>query len=565
MKKLLKSKATTAIPRAAALEARMAYAILRTAKLKSFGEIGGSLSHNYRTRPTPNADPELTKKNWHSVKNSSDAMTAIKNRLPDNLRKNGVLCIEHLITASPEWGGWATDQEKEFFKKSVDWLKKKYGSKNVIATSIHRDETTPHLVAYVVPLDDSGRLNARRWLGGRKLMSEMQTAFAEQVKSLGLERGLEGSKVEHTTVKNYYAAIQKPVPAIKTSKILKIERLKEQPKYHFLDAKSFHGERVMNAVYENVEQQIDAFNSDVKITFSEMQLNYEKKLSAEKHRADKFEKAHELAIYENQKLRKEYASVAEYKRLFPKDFEKLENNIREEISDYQNKIEQEKYRQNYADEMRRKQQNENAQRKEQDFKNNISIKRKKRLEAQYSDFMVSISKCISESEKLALTQIYNERNAVLRSSPIGVMNEVLKTDNSNYYSKLCLSLFQVKTANDFKYALDDCIQFFESTAPLYDQGQGVLDSTVTRKVCAASINHLDNLLVKFGSSFSDQTEILQKYLLDCEKVSEQNSFKYLLDEKILEEQHKNYVAEKPNFVKKESVQEKRKDDFNFDR
>lgn len=34
----------------------MSFAILRTAKLKSFGELGGSLSHNYRTRFTPNAD-----------------------------------------------------------------------------------------------------------------------------------------------------------------------------------------------------------------------------------------------------------------------------------------------------------------------------------------------------------------------------------------------------------------------------------------------------------------------------------------------------------------------------
>ena len=512
----------------------MAYAILRTAKLKSFGEIGGSLSHNYRTRFTANADPQRTPKNQHQLETSSEAMNSIKNRLPEKIRKNAVLCVEYLITASPDWSGWGTNEEKEFFKKSIEFLKEKHGAKNVVTASIHRDETTPHLVAYIVPIDPKGKLNARHFLGGKHKLSQMQTEFADQVKHLGLERGLEGSKAEHTTIQKYYAEIQKPVPAVKSSKILKIERLKEQPKYHFLDAKSFHGERVMNAVYENVEQQIDAFNSDVKITFSEMQLNYEKKLAAEKHRADKFEKAHELAIYENQKLRKEYASVAEYKRLFPRNFEKLENNMREEISDYQNKIEQEKYRQNYVDEMRRKQEKENAQRKEQDFKNNIFIKRKKHLEAQYSDFLRNISKCTSEPEKLALTQIYDERNAVLTSNPVSVMNEIFKTDNSNYYSKLCLSLFQVKTANDFKYALDDCIQFFESTAPLYALGQGVFDSTVTRKVCAASINHLDNLLVKFGSSFSDQVEILQKHLQDCEKVSEQNSFKYLLDEKILE-------------------------------
>ncbi len=35
----------------------MNYAILRTAKLKTMGNIGGSLAHNYRTIETPNADP----------------------------------------------------------------------------------------------------------------------------------------------------------------------------------------------------------------------------------------------------------------------------------------------------------------------------------------------------------------------------------------------------------------------------------------------------------------------------------------------------------------------------
>ncbi|WP_236762544.1 MobV family relaxase, partial [Acinetobacter junii] len=129
----------------------MAYAILRTAKLKSFGEIGGSLSHNYRTRPTPNANPIRTPDNSHSVSKSYLVMDGIKNRLPEKTRKNAVLAIEYLITASPEWSGWQNkEKEQEFFKRSVEWLQQKHGKENVIATSIHRDETTPHLIAYVV-------------------------------------------------------------------------------------------------------------------------------------------------------------------------------------------------------------------------------------------------------------------------------------------------------------------------------------------------------------------------------------------------------------------------------
>ena len=101
-------------------EVTVAYAILRTAKLKSFGEIGGSLSHNYRTRPTPNADPTRTADNSHSVSKSYLVMDGIKQRLPDKVRSNAVLCLEFLITASPEWSGWQDQkQEADFFKRSV--------------------------------------------------------------------------------------------------------------------------------------------------------------------------------------------------------------------------------------------------------------------------------------------------------------------------------------------------------------------------------------------------------------------------------------------------------------
>ena len=78
------------------------------------------------------------------------------------------MCIEHLITASPEWDGWGDPKrEKIFFERSRKWLENKYGKNNLISTSIHRDETTPHLVAYVVPIDEiTGNLNAKKFIGG---------------------------------------------------------------------------------------------------------------------------------------------------------------------------------------------------------------------------------------------------------------------------------------------------------------------------------------------------------------------------------------------------------------
>ena len=223
----------------------MSFAILRTAKLKSFGEIGGSLSHNYRDRPTPNANPQQTPQNEHSLKNSELVMSAIKEKLPEKRRKDAVLCVEYLITASPDWIGWNKSDEQKYFDEAKKWLEDKHGKDNVIATTIHRDETTPHLVAYVVPLVD-GKLNAKHFLGGREKLSKMQTDFATNVgQSVGLVRGLEGSKAEHQTIKKYYTNIDTAVKMLPDVSI-------DLPEKKLLESK----ESYENRVFEVLDREI---------------------------------------------------------------------------------------------------------------------------------------------------------------------------------------------------------------------------------------------------------------------------------------------------------------------
>lgn len=186
----------------------MSYAILRTAKLKSMGEVGGSLSHTFRTRETPNADPQRAELNEHPHGDTPDSIkAALAARLPAKHRSDAVLCVEYFIGASPEHFAGGQDGSA-YFADAVTWLKAKHGSENVIATAVHRDETSPHLVAYVVPLDDQGKLNAKSFLGGKAKLSAMQTDFANAVgRKHGLERGLEGSKATHTSIREYYGRV----------------------------------------------------------------------------------------------------------------------------------------------------------------------------------------------------------------------------------------------------------------------------------------------------------------------------------------------------------------------
>ena len=98
-----------------------------------------------------------------------------------------------------------------YFNDALKWLKQRHGGANVVYSGVHRDEKTPHMYAYVVPLDEStGRLNARRWLGGAKALSEMQTDFAANVGARhGLDRGIEGSRAKHQRVKRHYGLVNR--------------------------------------------------------------------------------------------------------------------------------------------------------------------------------------------------------------------------------------------------------------------------------------------------------------------------------------------------------------------
>lgn len=188
------------------------FAILRTQKLKTNSAIRASLKHAFREQETPNADPDRTAENDHFRANDSEAaMKRVLDRLPDKIRKNGVRVIEYLITASPEaMKAKSREEQDAYLEDSLRWLKKRHGDENLAYAGIHRDESTPHLYAYVVPIDPRGKLNARHFLGGSKhVLSELQTEFAETVgKKHGLTRGVKKSKARHKSIREHYASVR---------------------------------------------------------------------------------------------------------------------------------------------------------------------------------------------------------------------------------------------------------------------------------------------------------------------------------------------------------------------
>ena len=178
------------------------FAILRVQKVKTMSSFAARSRHNFREQDTPNADENRLGLNAiEGAKNTDELLKAVSNLLPQKRRKDAVIGLEYLITASPEHFGEDWQKTKNFgmdyFSDAIEWLEKKHGKSNVVCKTVHLDESTPHLAAFVVPLVN-GKLNAKSFTGGAKVLAEMQTDFAEKVGlKHGLERGVERSKAVH--------------------------------------------------------------------------------------------------------------------------------------------------------------------------------------------------------------------------------------------------------------------------------------------------------------------------------------------------------------------------------
>ena len=105
------------------------------------------------------------------------------------------------------------------------------------------------MYAYVVPKDERGKLNCRAFYGARDALSTMQSDFAEQVGvKHGLERGLEGSRARHTSIREYYGRVNAEMPA-KTPQI-------DLPPTKLLEGKEAYGERVAAAVLQQIGPEL---------------------------------------------------------------------------------------------------------------------------------------------------------------------------------------------------------------------------------------------------------------------------------------------------------------------
>jgi hypothetical protein len=137
------------------------------------------------------------------------------------VRRGAVLAWDLMVGASGEYfrplggeaGTWDAGRLERWWPCVIAWLTQEWGDANVVGAYLHLDETTPHIHALAVPIDPRhGRLSSTFWFGQRDAFSAMQDRHAAAVASLGLERGIKGSRATHTDLARWYAQMHSPMP-----------------------------------------------------------------------------------------------------------------------------------------------------------------------------------------------------------------------------------------------------------------------------------------------------------------------------------------------------------------
>lgn len=192
----------------------MSYAIMRLKKIKA-ENIGGTDKHNERKNENysnPDINKSLSHENIRLIECDSYKKAInkqIKERYTSSrsIRKDAVLGVEVVFTSDKEFfDKLSPEKEREFFDKSLQFLKDFAGEKNVVSAIIHKDEKTPHLHCVFTPITNDGRLHFKSFINGKFELSKFQDKYYNYIsKDFDLKRGesVEQTKRKHLSVAEY--------------------------------------------------------------------------------------------------------------------------------------------------------------------------------------------------------------------------------------------------------------------------------------------------------------------------------------------------------------------------
>jgi len=238
------------------------FAVIHTTKLGSgAGGIGSHIDRTQKKLPK-NVDQDRMHLNKEYVATGGSLIKDINRRIDEgynaknadgslrSIRKDAVKAVGLILSGSHER---MKELEKEgkldsWARENLKFVEQLVGKENIVRFTMHRDEKTPHIHCVFVPLDKEGRLNAKQIVGNKSKLNKLQTEYGRSMERFGLNRGIENSRMRHTTTREYYRDIEDAAKAIKIETNLvgaprKGEEDRLQEIYQVMTAKIFDTER----------------------------------------------------------------------------------------------------------------------------------------------------------------------------------------------------------------------------------------------------------------------------------------------------------------------------------
>lgn len=216
----------------------MGFAVLHLDK--AHGSDSKMSDHIERKTTPKNADPTRTHLNRELIEfpgGVTNRNEAISHRLKSagltrKIGTNQVRAIRFILSGSPKDMKQIEQAGKldEWCRDSVEWMKRTYGSENVVSAVLHMDEETPHIHATLIPIvqterrkkkseklvkknyrkkpSGAARLSANDIMTRHKLKA-YQDGYALAMAKYGLKRGIVGSEARHTTTAQYYRDLKR--------------------------------------------------------------------------------------------------------------------------------------------------------------------------------------------------------------------------------------------------------------------------------------------------------------------------------------------------------------------
>lgn len=263
-----------------------------------------------------------TEENMDLIEQQERYRTIVSKRIAElelkkKTRSDATVMCQCLVTSDNSFFEKISKEEQIlYFKKSLDFIKVRYGEKNLVSATIHYDERTPHMHINFIPVTKDGRLSARDLFSPKQLRT-LQDDYNRFIREYGydLERGQINSKTKHLEVEEYKVATRYNQLKTMEQELNRLEQVDMKADLKAKKGKIVYSTKEVDTIKDqNKALKVECYNKDTSI--KDLQDNLSKLDKRLKQVLKEFEGTKE-PITRLKDLESENRALQEYRKMNP--------------------------------------------------------------------------------------------------------------------------------------------------------------------------------------------------------------------------------------------------------